>query len=209
MFRRSSSCACTTRAVRRWPPRSWSGARERVIVRSAGQRARERDQPRGRRRDGGGRPRYLREFPKPLTDGAVEAADVVVTMGCGDACPFFPGSATWTGSSTTRPANPSRRSAASATRSTPGCGAASRSSPPPPPDPRPDPRPVGLVSGRLSAAGATMKRPERAGGGRVFSECRTGAGHGHWLFIRRPYVASCLGGGKLDGRARRGTHPAR
>jgi protein-tyrosine-phosphatase len=31
------------------------------------------------------------EFPKPLTEGAVEAADVVVTMGCGDACPFFPG----------------------------------------------------------------------------------------------------------------------
>ncbi|MGY1815071.1 arsenate reductase ArsC [Blastococcus sp. SYSU D00820] len=32
-----------------------------------------------------------REFPKPLTTGAVEAADVVVTMGCGDACPVFPG----------------------------------------------------------------------------------------------------------------------
>ena len=32
-----------------------------------------------------------REFPKPLTDSAVQAADVVVTMGCGDACPIFPG----------------------------------------------------------------------------------------------------------------------
>jgi arsenate reductase len=32
-----------------------------------------------------------REFPKPLTDAAVEAADVVVTMGCGDACTVFPG----------------------------------------------------------------------------------------------------------------------
>ena len=32
-----------------------------------------------------------REFPKALTDDAVEAADVVVTMGCGDACPVFPG----------------------------------------------------------------------------------------------------------------------
>ena len=32
-----------------------------------------------------------REFPKPLTEGAVQAADVVITMGCGDACPFFPG----------------------------------------------------------------------------------------------------------------------
>jgi protein-tyrosine-phosphatase len=31
------------------------------------------------------------EFPKPLTDDAVAAADVVVTMGCGDACPVFPG----------------------------------------------------------------------------------------------------------------------
>jgi arsenate reductase len=32
-----------------------------------------------------------KEFPKPLTTDAVEAADVVVTMGCGDACPVFPG----------------------------------------------------------------------------------------------------------------------
>jgi arsenate reductase len=32
-----------------------------------------------------------REFPKPWTDEIVQAADVVVTMGCGDACPFFPG----------------------------------------------------------------------------------------------------------------------
>ena len=31
------------------------------------------------------------EFPKPLTDEVVRAADVVVTMGCGDACPIFPG----------------------------------------------------------------------------------------------------------------------
>jgi protein-tyrosine-phosphatase len=29
--------------------------------------------------------------PKVLTDAAVQAADVVVTMGCGDACPFYPG----------------------------------------------------------------------------------------------------------------------
>jgi arsenate reductase (thioredoxin) len=32
-----------------------------------------------------------REFPKPLTGQAVEAADVVITMGCGDACPIYPG----------------------------------------------------------------------------------------------------------------------
>lgn len=31
------------------------------------------------------------EFPKPLTDEMVRAADVVVTMGCGDACPVYPG----------------------------------------------------------------------------------------------------------------------
>ena len=31
------------------------------------------------------------EFPRPWTDGIVRAADVVVTMGCGDACPIFPG----------------------------------------------------------------------------------------------------------------------
>ncbi len=32
-----------------------------------------------------------REFPKPWTDEIVQAADVVITMGCGDACPLFPG----------------------------------------------------------------------------------------------------------------------
>ena len=30
-------------------------------------------------------------FPKALTEDAVHAADVVITMGCGDACPVFPG----------------------------------------------------------------------------------------------------------------------
>jgi arsenate reductase len=32
-----------------------------------------------------------REFPKPWTDEIVQASDVVITMGCGDACPVFPG----------------------------------------------------------------------------------------------------------------------
>ncbi|HTZ28263.1 MAG TPA: arsenate reductase ArsC [Streptosporangiaceae bacterium] len=32
-----------------------------------------------------------REFPRPLTVGKVAAADVVITMGCGDACPVYPG----------------------------------------------------------------------------------------------------------------------
>ena len=31
------------------------------------------------------------EFPKPLTDDVVHAADVIVTMGCGDECPYVPG----------------------------------------------------------------------------------------------------------------------
>jgi protein-tyrosine-phosphatase len=31
------------------------------------------------------------EYPKPLTAGQVQAADVVITMGCGDACPVYPG----------------------------------------------------------------------------------------------------------------------
>src|ERR1700689_5269630 len=32
-----------------------------------------------------------REFPKPLTTDKVQAADIVITMGCGDACPVYPG----------------------------------------------------------------------------------------------------------------------
>ena len=32
-----------------------------------------------------------RELPKPLSEASVKAADVVITMGCGDACPVFPG----------------------------------------------------------------------------------------------------------------------
>jgi protein-tyrosine-phosphatase len=32
-----------------------------------------------------------RAYPKPLTGDQVQASDVVITMGCGDACPFYPG----------------------------------------------------------------------------------------------------------------------
>jgi protein-tyrosine-phosphatase len=32
-----------------------------------------------------------KDFPKPLTDETARMADVIVTMGCGDECPFFPG----------------------------------------------------------------------------------------------------------------------
>jgi len=31
------------------------------------------------------------EFPKPWIDEIIRAADVVITMGCGDACPVYPG----------------------------------------------------------------------------------------------------------------------
>ena len=33
----------------------------------------------------------IRDSPKPLTDDAVRASDVVITMGCGDVCPIIPG----------------------------------------------------------------------------------------------------------------------
>ena len=32
-----------------------------------------------------------KEFPKPLTESAQQQADIVITMGCGDACTFYPG----------------------------------------------------------------------------------------------------------------------
>ena len=34
---------------------------------------------------------FSKEFPKPLTDAAQSQADIVITMGCGDACTFYPG----------------------------------------------------------------------------------------------------------------------
>ena len=53
------------------------------------------------------------EFPKPWTDEIVQAADVVITMGCGDACPSSLASATRTGPSMTRPTRPWTRCAGS------------------------------------------------------------------------------------------------
>ena len=43
------------------------------------------------------------EQPKLLTNDTVKASDVVITMGCGDTCPYYPGKVTRTGPSTTRP----------------------------------------------------------------------------------------------------------
>jgi len=50
-----------------------------------------RDQSLRGRRDGQRGIDITGEFPKPWTDEIVQAADVVITMGCGDACPVFPG----------------------------------------------------------------------------------------------------------------------
>jgi Low molecular weight phosphotyrosine protein phosphatase len=49
------------------------------------------DQPERGRRARGARRRHGGGVPKPLTDEVVRAADVVITMGCGDACPIYPG----------------------------------------------------------------------------------------------------------------------
>lgn len=64
-------------------------ATERVRVTSACS-ARRPAQP--RRHPGHGRdwPRHLPRAPKPLPTGKVQAADVVFTMGCDDACPIYP-----------------------------------------------------------------------------------------------------------------------
>jgi arsenate reductase len=58
--------------------------------------------------------------PRVLTPEAVQVSDVVVTMGCGDACPFYPGTRYETGSSTTRRVRASTPCGPSATRSVPG-----------------------------------------------------------------------------------------
>ena len=62
------------------------------------------------------------EFPKPLTTEVVQAADVVITMGCGDACPIFPGKRYLDWELTTPPARTSTTSAPSATTSTSASG---------------------------------------------------------------------------------------
>ena len=66
-------------------------ARGRVLVRSAGSTPAERVNPAVIAAMDEVGVDLSKEFPKPLTDEVVQAADVVVTMGCGDACPLFPG----------------------------------------------------------------------------------------------------------------------
>ena len=63
----------------------------RVTVRSAGSEPADRINPDVVAAMGELGLDVSRELPKPLTGEAVQAADVVITMGCGDACPIYPG----------------------------------------------------------------------------------------------------------------------
>ena len=63
----------------------------RITVRSAGSAPADEINPRVREAMTELGLDLSHEFPKPLSNDAVQAADVVITMGCGDACPFYPG----------------------------------------------------------------------------------------------------------------------
>ena len=63
----------------------------RVTVRSAGSEPADRINPDVVAAMGELGLDVSRELPKPLSGEAVQAADVVITMGCGDACPIYPG----------------------------------------------------------------------------------------------------------------------
>jgi arsenate reductase (thioredoxin) len=63
----------------------------RVHVRSAGSSPTETIHPRAVDVMAGPGIDLSHAFPKPLTDDVVVAANVVITMGCGDACPIYPG----------------------------------------------------------------------------------------------------------------------
>jgi arsenate reductase (thioredoxin) len=62
-----------------------------VHVRSAGSEPAERINPAVREAMAEVGVDLEKEFPKPLTNEVVRAADAVITMGCGDACPIYPG----------------------------------------------------------------------------------------------------------------------
>ncbi len=66
-------------------------AGDRVIVPFGRLRSGRGAQPGRRRRHGGVGHGHLGEKPKKLTDEMAQRADVIVTMGCGDACPVYPG----------------------------------------------------------------------------------------------------------------------
>ena len=66
-------------------------ARGRVVVRSAGSAPADEINPAVVQAMGEIDIDITKEHPKPLTDEFVRASDVVITMGCGDACPIYPG----------------------------------------------------------------------------------------------------------------------
>ena len=66
-------------------------AADRVHVRSAGSDPADQLNPNAVKAMEEAGVDISKEFPKPLTDEVVRAADVVITMGCGDACPIYPG----------------------------------------------------------------------------------------------------------------------
>jgi arsenate reductase (thioredoxin) len=66
-------------------------ARGRVHVRSAGSEPADRLNPEVVKAMAEMGLDLSKEVPKPITDEAVRAADAVITMGCGDACPIYPG----------------------------------------------------------------------------------------------------------------------
>ena len=63
----------------------------RIVVRSAGSQPGERIHPEVAEAMNEIGIDLSGESPKPLSDAKVQGADVVVTMGCGDACPVYPG----------------------------------------------------------------------------------------------------------------------
>ena len=88
----SCSSACTTPAARRWPPAGCATSpATRVEVRSAGSIPGDQVNPAAVEAMAEVGIDISDQRPKVLTTDAVEASDVVITMGCGDACPVFPG----------------------------------------------------------------------------------------------------------------------
>jgi arsenate reductase (thioredoxin) len=98
-----------------------------------------------------------REFPKPMTDEVVKAADAVITMGCGDACPIYPGKRYEDWEVDDPPTPISRACVASATTSTNASGGCSPTSPPrqPPDRARARRAPAGRSGPRHGAGAST------------------------------------------------------
>ena len=90
-----------------------------------------------------------KEFPKPMTDEVVQAADAVITMGCGDACPIYPGKRYEDWEVDDPPTPTSTACDASATTSATACSDRLPSSP----------KPVGAAADRPAGRGARDEHP--------------------------------------------------